>query len=395
MFKKLIMVTDCSNHNKEYIMTAEPNDNTFVVRYGRVGARYQQRRYPMSQWDSKYREKINKGYVDVSDYYKVESRYSEEFKKIPDSKVANLVDYLIRKARQFVKREYNFEISQTTTAMIKDVQRHIDMLMDENVSVWRFNDILLEIFQIIPRKMGNVKEYLAKDVSDYPRIIENEQKILDAMAGQVYSGTVTTAPDGASPDKTILENSGIEIRPCTPEEEESIKKHLTAESAGKFKQAFYVRNIKTEERFNEYCKENDISKKDVHFFYHGSLAENFWSIITMGLTINPNARIAGKMFGFGTYFATRARKSLRYTDIGNIHCLNAKTGFLAVYKVAYKKPMDVHVWKSEYSSYRYANVKSKGYDAVFAHAGQSLQNDEIIVYQDCQSTIRYLVEMKA
>lgn len=100
------------------------------------------------------------------------------------------------------------------------------------------------------------------------------------------------------------------------------------------------------------------------------------------------------MFGHGSYFATRTRKSLRYTDIGNIHASHAKTGFLAVFKVAYKHPWDIHEWKPSYTELRYKKVKENGYDAVFAHAGKDLLNDEIIVYQDCQSTICYLLEME-
>lgn len=392
MFRKLLMVTP-DNHNKEYIMTAEsPNSDFFVVNYGRVGAKYVSKKYPMVQWDKKYQEKVNKGYVDVSQYYSAKYVESDEFKAIEDPKVAKLVKSLIEKARSFVKKKYNFEIANTTDAMIKDVQQHIDKLMDEDLSVEEFNRILLKIFNIIPRKMKHVEEHLAKEKRDFARIVEEEQRILDAMAGQVYSGTVEES-QSKTKDKTILDNSNLSIRPCTPKEEKQIKKYLTPESACLFKQAFRVVNERTEKRFHEYCENNEIGSDDIHFYYHGSLSENFWNIITLGLTINPVAKTAGKMFGFGTYFATRAKKSIRYTDLGNIHRLNADTGFLAVYKVAYKKPWDIYKWKPEHTHLRYENVKKKGYDAVFAHKGESLVNNEIIVYQDCQSTIQYLIEL--
>ena len=77
-----------------------------------------------------------------------------------------------------------------------------------------------------------------------------------------------------------------------------------------------------------------------------------------------------------------------------IHASHAKTGFLAVFKVAYKHPWNIHAWKPSYTELRYKKVKENGYDAVFAHAGKDLLNDEIIVYQDCQSTICYLLEME-
>ena len=34
------------------------------------------------------------------------------------------------------------------------------------------------------------------------------------------------------------------------------------------------------------------------------------------------------------------------------------------------------------------------YDALYAHAGADLLNDEIIIYGEQQSTIQYLIELK-
>ena len=117
----------------------------------------------------------------------------------------------------------------------------------------------------------------------------------------------------------------------------------------------------------------------------------------MGLDINPNAITAGKMFGNGTYFANRAKKSIRYTDLpgqNNLHSPSSSQSFLSVFKVAYKKAYDIHTWENEHTKLNYNKVRALGCDAVFAHKGQSLVNDEIIVYQNCQSAPQYLIAMK-
>src|SRR5574344_1831582 len=58
----LVMVDSVSNHNKFYRMV--PHGSTWTAEYGRVGATGAKCDYPMSQWDAKLQEKINKGYTD-------------------------------------------------------------------------------------------------------------------------------------------------------------------------------------------------------------------------------------------------------------------------------------------------------------------------------------------
>ena len=62
--KHLIMVTS-NNNNKYYNMI--PHGDSWTAEYGRVGASCQKRTYSIREWDKKYREKIAKGYKDVTD----------------------------------------------------------------------------------------------------------------------------------------------------------------------------------------------------------------------------------------------------------------------------------------------------------------------------------------
>lgn len=100
------------------------------------------------------------------------------------------------------------------------------------------------------------------------------------------------------------------------------------------------------------------------------------------------------MFGHGLYFATRAKKSIGYSSLKGRYWSGGTslTGFLAVYKVAYKNPFNVYRHTPEYKLFTKENVHRLGADAIFASKDQGmLVNDEVVVYDDKQATIRYLI----
>lgn len=66
MKNKVRLVCQINGHNKYYEME-QTLANEFVVSYGRIGAAPQTAFYGMYDWDKKYKEKIKKGYIDVSD----------------------------------------------------------------------------------------------------------------------------------------------------------------------------------------------------------------------------------------------------------------------------------------------------------------------------------------
>ena len=88
--RHLVMVTAGANNNKYYDMT--PHGDSWTATYGRIGSGSQTRTYPMSQWNSKYNEKINKGYVDQTDLVKdlisTEKPKQSEYKEIENKVIA-------------------------------------------------------------------------------------------------------------------------------------------------------------------------------------------------------------------------------------------------------------------------------------------------------------------
>ena len=401
----LVMVTT-SNNNKYYRMLA--NDNgTFTVEYGRVGSSCQTRTYPMNQWDKKYNEKIRKGYVDqthlVEDLIKVQKPKTNksEYREIEDKAIGEIVKRLMNMAHQKVQQNYKVESNQVTMAMVEEAQKIIDRLVTRD-TVKDFNEDLLELFTVIPRKMSNVSSHLAKNNNDFARIIKDEQDLLDVMRGQVVTNITREDTEDVKENETsihnetILEAMGLTFEPVTDTEIEMIKSKL-GDCKDKFYQAWRVTNQKTQKRFDNFVKESYI--KECKLFWHGSRNENWWSIINTGLVLRPtNAIITGKMFGYGIYYAPKARKSLGYTSLSGSYWArgNSNSAFMALMDVAYGKPYDVYSFSSEYYDFNYDKLqkKSPGANCLHAHAGNMLRNDEVIVYKEEQCTIKYLVELR-
>ena len=281
--------------------------------------------------------------------------------------------------------------------MVDAAQEIIDELANSHFTIEAFNDILLRLFTVIPRKMGNVRDYLANKPEDFAQIISKEQDLLDVMRGQIYvKPEVETTEPVEKKSQTILEELGLEMEEATDDDVAMIK-FLMNESAGKFRKAWKVKNIKTQERFDKFVAENNI--KDTRLLFHGSRSENFWSIIKTGLVLRPtNAIITGKMYGFGIYFAPKCQKSIGYTSLSGSYWAhgNNNVAYMALFEVAYGTPYDVYNFDNKYYNLDYNKLQQfkPGANCLHAHADKGmLRNDEIIVYKEDQLTIKYLIEI--
>lgn len=394
----LLMVTR-NNNNKYYKMI--PHGDIFEVEYGRVGATCQHASYSMSQWDKKYKEKIKKGYVDqthlVQDLIQKEPVKSNDgYKKIENKVIAEIVQRLQDMARQKIQANYKVSSQQVTQAMVDEAQNVIDDLMNKE-TVEDFNNTLLTLFTVIPRKMGNVNDYLSKGKNDFAKILKDEQDLLDVMRGQVVTHTVQNEPEKVEEnnEETIIEAMGLIFEEVDASEVEMIKGKL-GEISNRFYKAWRVRNIRTQKRFDDFVEKENIKTRKL--LWHGSRNENWWSIINTGLVLRPtNAVITGKMFGYGLYYAPKAQKSKGYTSLdGYWSGQHENFGFMALMDVAYGKPYDVHSFDSKYYNFNYERLQKEcpGANCLHAHAGKMLRNDEIIVYKEEQCTIKYLVELR-
>lgn len=405
-YKYLICTKADANNYKYYEMI--PNGDSFTVKYGRVGQPgYQTRTYSISQFDKKYSEKIKKGYEDKTELKsevveEVTSNNSQsEYKDIENKVIAEIVNRLQKMAKETIAKNYTVNSTTVTQAMIDEAQNILSSLVSIQ-DVDEFNKNLIQLFNAIPRKMKKVSDYLAKSKEDFSKIITDEQNLLDVMQGQVYVPQHKEKDNTIQINETILEHFGLEVQETTTEEIVMIK-NLLAEDANRYVNSWKVINKETQERFDKFVKENNIN--NTKMLWHGSRSENFWSIIKTGLVLRPtNAIITGKLYGYGIYFAPRARKSIGYTSVSGSYWANGsnKTGFMAIFEVAYGIPYDVYDFDSKYHEMNYDLLQKfkQGANCLHAHAGasmggySSLKNDEIVFYKQEQMTIKYLVEIK-
>lgn len=397
--RHLVMVTAGANNNKYYDM--KPQGDMWVATYGRIGSGSQTRTYSKREWDKKYNEKIRKGYIDqtdlIQDLISTEKPTQSEYKEIDNAEIAAIVERLQAIAKKAISENYTVSSNKVTQAMVDEAQNIITGLLNIT-DVKIFNDELLKLFTTIPRKMSSVSSYIARDNGEFNKIISREQDLLDIMKGQVVQKQVVEETKETKPinDNTILEHLGLEFEECSNEDIATIKVALGS-CSDKFHKAWKVKNLRTQKRFDDFVKENNI--KDVRLLFHGSRNENWWSIINSGLMLRPtNAVITGKMFGYGIYYAPKARKSLGYTSLSGSYWArgSSSSGFMALMDVAYGKPYDVYSFDSKYYNFNYETLQKNcpGANCLHAHEGNMLRNDEIIVYKEEQCTIKYLVELK-
>jgi poly [ADP-ribose] polymerase len=399
----LIKIDPVNNHNVQFIMEETP-DGRLIFSKGRVGARPVTGSYKISVWDKLYEKMLKQGFVDKTNEYDMSSDKAspepeEDNIGSDDPDVIKFVKKILSFAKKKVKETYSITMNLVTSKMLSDA-RDIILKMDELAKdnkedeidlVVAFRELQMRLFYIIPRKMQDVSEALASSRDDFEEIIKNERELL--MLARSESNSEQDKKEPKKKGKSLLERFNLSIRRCTKEEEENIKKHMDRYSQPKFRRAFRVINFITEAAQKKWMDENDVT--EVHFLYHGSKNFLIWAIMTMGLLLNPDAPITGKMFGWGIYFDNKAIKSLNYTSLSGSTWAhgNAKTAYLFVFKVAYKNPKHVNAWSSYMGSLDAKKIKP--HDALHAHKGQSLKEDEIIVYNQAQVTIQYVIELAA
>lgn len=394
---KLIMVTE-ANNNKYYNMF-EQADGTFKVEYGRVDSTTQHASYSMRDWDKKYREKTNKGYKDITHLYEEVDTTSaatvDETFISNDKFVKQLIEDLQRYANNTVKENYKVSTKNVTQKMIDEAQTIIDEIAKVYNSKYTkddLNELLLKLFTIIPRKMGHVQDYLVNDGDSKERvakIIDNEQSILDTLAGQVLIQEPVKEDKNNDKKVGILDQMGISVSHVEDPKVIAMVKKLMGDSSNKFSRLFEVTNFETEKRY----KKNKIENEEL--LWHGSRNENWISLFQKGLLIRPSGvATVGAMFGLGIYFADKARKSIGYTSLSGSYWVrgNANKAYLALFSVNLGNKKIVNRHSSE--CYNFSEKNISPYNSVHATAGADLRNPEFIIYNGNRCTIKYLLEIK-
>jgi poly [ADP-ribose] polymerase len=405
---------------QDHVTLISRDNKTFQEIKGQIGITIGRNKpkinaYPISMWDTILDSYISRGYFVVpgktapasSKYITQGSTNTVE----PNADAQELIDILYALAKHEAQQTFSFKVSDLTKEQIDKATEifHIMSQTYKDISLDEFNNMLCQYFSIVPRRMRKVNDHLVKGRDDKGNKLSdddiNEEKGLKLQKEMDLFDTMLNILHGESmidSNQSFCNEYGLNIRKADEKDEEYIKKKL-GDDAGRFKKAWKVQNGNTEKLFNEFCEQNSLTDDNggIAHLWHGSGSENLLSILISGILVNPHNAltgespiICGKAYGLGKYFAPRAAKSLGYTKHGG----NNTAVFLLLNKVAvgqkhtqYNGQLGINhelTWEG------LQKIKPGAFCTWAEMQYSHFRNDEVIVYQDSQSTIEYLVQVE-
>ena len=378
--------------NKFYEMSWDGKSPNFSVKYGRVESTSTDISYPYSQWNKKYREKIGKGYKDVTDLVATvvveDKKDGGVLKDIAEKTVAAFMNLMKKYTDGLVSTTYSVKAEAVSQKQVDEAQALIDEILKMDVKmIAAINQKLIDLYTTIPRKMGNVKDYLLPSIK-LDKHMEKEQDNLDAMAAQV--SMVKPAKKTKKDEKksqTLLDKLGITMTEASkvPKEIE----YLVKQSHGHKVNAIFEVNKPAEDAVFDGWLDKQ-KNKATRILIHGTRCSSVIPILEIGLKIRPTGsfQFSGKVYGDGNYFSEHMQKSLGYTGYD-------PDKVILVYEVHTGNPFVYDGWyKGNSFTLSYSELQKRGYDSTFVKAGHGLLNSEIIAYKEQQNRIKYIIWLK-
>lgn len=425
--KFLQMVDGDNNNNKFYYLKPNPDGVTFNAYYGRELPRFREAGYtnapyttkPASAFKSLYDSKVRKGYIDITEYKLAELQSSTsgtvQSSVSSASKITadNLLSVLKSYAETVVRKNYSLPVNSVTKAQMDkatDLLDTLNILYAKALSIQAdktklsavlqdFNKQLTLLFTILPRTMGKVADFLAHTERDLLPIIDRERNLLDALQSVVTTSAVANVTNNT--EQKLRDSLGITVKEASDKEKEQIKTWLGYLSP-KFVNAYVVRNEKSQKAYQNYLrKKGGKAKANVQCYWHGSRNENYLSILSKSLLLNPDPSVhrAGNMFGHGLYFADSADKSRGYTSCQGSYWSGGSDSryFLMLFDVSLGRQVNaVSSDSQKYYRYTLKDINADGYDSIFAHATPNgLRRNEYIIFSQDACTPHFLIEMRS
>ena len=241
-------------------------------------------------------------------------------------------------------------------------------------------------YSLIPHPFGR-KISIDDMILDNAKLID-EFEMLDQLEAAVNIGNVT---DNKTEDIDI----GLRIKLLSNKSKEFTRlankfETSRASNHGQLKpwKVCNIYEVESKKEHDRYVKSLQKYGNEIELF-HGSKNSNILSILLNGFIIPQiNApHVTGRMFGNGVYAASASTKALNYsTGYWDGRANKYKNAFVFIVKFAMGNTLSIK--KSMTSG------PPKEYNSIHAVAGQSLYNDEFIVYSLEQTTITNIIEME-
>ena len=247
--------------------------------------------------------------------------------------------------------------------------------------------ILCQYLRIIPQNLG-MKRFTTQTVIPDDAAIQKQLDLIDSLESSYQAMTTTPAtktPVGSKPQEQVFK---VDLDVLTDKTEIdrltewfNHSNHSTHGYSG-VKIINYLK-LKIHDNWNNF-NEKLGNLKEV---WHGTGESNLLSILKVGLKARPPAttKITGKMFSDGHYGSLDSSKSMQYT-FGRFGGSSGPSGWLLVADFALG---------NTYYIKSYGGNRPPGYDSIWAKKENTgLRFDELIVPQDNQVRIKYLLEIK-
>lgn len=411
--KVRLVFSDLGKNSYKYWDGELLDDGTVISTFGVVGAANPQSKnfgkVGKSFLDKKVREKLNKGYehakviiegagqtaiVQKGTLADIAVRQIKHTNDMVKGLITRLANSNIHKITSATSISFNDGVFKTPLGVVTkegiDEARLMLQWFFGNIAKRKkveddFNQKIDKYLRIIPRPKGGGLHY--EDIFDTSESIQKESDVIDALENSL---SLATTPTADPTDKKVKEESVFDLS-IEIEKDAKIRKKLENWYESTKKSMHSYGNIKVKEiyavdleKYNKNYREQLGTHTQV---WHGSGQSNILSILKSGLFTSPpsTAAIAGKMFGNGVYGSETSSKSLGYS-LGRWGQSSGDSGWLFVCDFAMGNPF--------YAKGSLSNIPS-GYDSCWAlPKNTSLYNDELIVYNENQIRIKYLLEVK-
>lgn len=257
----------------------------------------------------------------------------------------------------------------------------------------KYGQMLNEYLMIVPQDVGRKLDptTLYTSMND----IYKQNDILDSL--EVSFQKVSTQPndDNKNNGETKRErifNTQLNLVEDGKVIDRIIKKYNDTKSGMHVSSSLKVKRVYevTIDNMKKNFHEKASSLSNIMELWHGTRCSNLLSIIRSGLCIVPAtaSHVCGRMWGRGLYFASSSTKSLNYSTGGVWHNSSYDSNcFMFLADVA----MGEVYYPKRGESWNYE--LPKGYNSTWATVKNTgLHHDEMIIPNDFQCNLRYLVE---
>lgn len=408
--KTYISVDVATNKNRWWKVELHDNDDV-VTRWGRVGSEDFKlfEEAGRSFMEKKIREKIRKGYTETktvdggtatvnnvanSDLHSLaKAQLIKSSSPILDALIKRFVEANVHKITENTTLKFNSSTGLFSTPLgivtMDGITEARTILADiaKKVRKKKYDDALAEnvglYLRLIPQKVA--RKLTVEDLFPDDDAIQKQSDLLDSLLSS-YQAISTPVADGSK--KTSQPNVfKVDLDVLSDKKErdrlidfyEKSKNRMHSYDHVKVREIFQV-------NLHEMSQKFETGLAPIKEVFHGTSQANCLSILKSGLKVSPpsTAAIAGKAFGNGIYGAIQSTKSLGYTFGRWGQGRSADAGWLFV--------CDFAMGRIQSASQSYS--LQKGYDSLWAKAGERFMNDELIVYRNSQVNIRYLLECK-